>query len=1066
MTKSARSVSPQSKDEEPAKKKQKSSGISRLLSFFKTSIASPSTTTTPIDDQIITTEMEDIDSIPLVSEFPSSKKKRMSIHALTGNNGDNVPRSVSISNNLGFYQSYYNSIQTEREQLSKDLERRLSSAYDNGLVQEAAQESNSNARNYSINPIVETTKDNDNNSRDISPLLVIPTANNTVLKHFVDEKIGDDGPIIIEHEFPLLYTDGEGNLARPPFINLDPRERYHLVQLKRSIEASESLQNRLKYMIDPQETKSVDVRKNKVETSTQTHTISYMEKSLHFPGIKRKLTSNHRQKFKVNEKRKNSRGFFSGEHVYDLAKDKKKVELAKIKNKLDGYLGNVNKPEFKANSEVKDSPTITEINVGNDEDKVNKFNVNQKKTVDERAGLDEFLVSNTTPKLSLDPEYIIESDRISNIIKLKEIAEKKAASAKKSETSKPSSGFKFEVNKSDINEIIDKRKQDEVSTVKFQENTAKEAKPGFEFGSSSTEKEKPSFSFGEKPKSTEDLGTLKLSFGAQKTSTEATPKFSFGKSDSSTDEAPKFSFGKSTDNTVKEAPKFSFGNKDTEKSAPKFSFGKAVEKDTEEGGAVEPKESETPKFSFGIKETKKTEDTPKFSFGAVNNSKTEETPKFSFGGTKDSEKSDEPAKVSFGSAPESKSEFPKFSFGASSESKSETPKLSFGSALEVKKSEAPKFSFGDSTEPKPALAETPKFSFGASAEPEQATEKPKPTFSFGGLGAKPAFSIGAKPEAAVSSKPTFSFGKSEAPKLSDKSGLDPEEESDPKRKRTDNGGFSFGAPSAGNVQSSSFGEAGAKLLFGSTEVPKASEFTFKPKVSEFTFGGLNKTPLAAFGSKPTVAPAFGNKPNETPVFGSNPTEAPAFGQATQSKETTPFDSGKKAFTFGGDSGGFTMDSSQTQSKPAFSFGDKDSSKPFGSATPNSRTATPFGFAANPAANAGAGAGVGTGAPGSVFGNVPTKSTFDFQFGGTTTPTAPVVAPTAFAPGGAPGSGFLNRSASNTPPVFGFQNNDNGMNMNQGMMPVMNTPNSQLYTPPIIANRNPNRKIAQMRPRRR
>lgn len=1060
MTKSARSVSPQSKEEEPAKKKQKGSGFSRLLGFFKSSTTSPPTTTNPIDDQI-TTEIEDIDSIPLVSEFPSSKKKRMSIHALAGNNGDNVPRSVSISNNLGFYQSYYNSIQTEREELSKDLERRLSSAYDNGLVQEAAQDSNSNARNYSINPAVESLKDYEYNSRDISPLLVIPTANNTVLKHFVDEKLGDDGPIIIEHEFPLLYTDGEGNLARPPFINLDPRERYHLVQLKRSIEASESLQNRLKYMVDPQETKSVNAKKNTVETSTQTHTISYMEKALNFPGIKRKLTTSHRHKFKVNKKQKNVKGFFSGEHVYDLVKDKKTVVVAKVKNKLDGYLGNVNKPEFKGNSEIKDSPSITVITIGNDEDKVNKFNVNQKITVNERVGLNDFLVSNITPKLSLDPEYITESDRISNIIKLKDIAEKKAANIEKPESSKPSSGFKFEVNKSDINEIIGKRKQDEESTVKFQKNTAKEAKPDFEFGASKTGKEKPSFSFGENSKNIDDASKIesapKLSFGTPKSSTQVAPKFSFGKLDNSTDEAPKLSLDKTTDNSAKEAPKFSFGKKDTEESAPKFSFGKPTER---EGGAVESKKSETPKFSFGsATESKKSEEAGKFSFGSLNQSKkTEETPKFSFGtvGGKNIDPA-EPVKFSFGAPPEAeKSQAPKFSFGTAPESTSESPKLSFGTALETKKSETPKFSFGDNTEPKQSLTEAPKVSFAGSVEPEQSTVKPKPSFNFGSQGAKPAFSIGATPDTAVTNKPKFSLQKSET----SKSGAGSEEDPEPKSKRTNTG--VFGATPPSNTESTPFGAAVGKLLFGPTEVPKASAFSFKPKVHDFTFGSLNKDSLIVFGSKPTAAP----------VFGSKPTEVPAFGLATRSKEATPFESGKKPFTFGGDSGGlfdnaskpaFSMDSSQSQTQPAFPFGDnKDAGKPFGSATPNSRTATPFGFAANSGANANAAGAAPGAASGSVFGNVPSKSTFDFQFGGGATPTAPVAAPTAFAPGGVPGSGFFNRSASNTPPIFGFQNNDNGMNMN----PAMNTPNSQLYTPPIIANRNPNRKIAQMRPRRR
>ena len=87
----------------------------------------------------------------------------------------------------------------------------------------------------------------------------------------------------MQKEFGSLYQDEDGNLIRPPFINLDPRERYQLLQLKRSIELSESLQKRIKYMINPNETNGKRIPgTNKVEMSTQTHDLNYLSTKLNF----------------------------------------------------------------------------------------------------------------------------------------------------------------------------------------------------------------------------------------------------------------------------------------------------------------------------------------------------------------------------------------------------------------------------------------------------------------------------------------------------------------------------------------------------------------------------------------------------------------------------------------------------------------------------------------------------------------------------------------------------------------------------------------------------------------
>lgn len=148
-----------------------------------------------------------------------------------------------------------------------------------------------------------------------------------------DEEDEEETHLAIEPVlFEPLYRDEDGNLVRPPFINLAPKERYQLLNLKRAIETSRALESRLKYMVNPHETNSVLNSNNKVDTATQTLNLGYLRKKLNYNSFVIRDTKRIKG---------NNGAVFSGEFLYDVEEPKKEGA------KFDGYLGGISKPKFK-----------------------------------------------------------------------------------------------------------------------------------------------------------------------------------------------------------------------------------------------------------------------------------------------------------------------------------------------------------------------------------------------------------------------------------------------------------------------------------------------------------------------------------------------------------------------------------------------------------------------------------------------------------------------------------------------------------------------------------------------
>ncbi|KAK6202846.1 uncharacterized protein RJT21DRAFT_112787 [Scheffersomyces amazonensis] len=1003
-----------------------------------------------------------IEKEPLNNDFTSIKKKRLSIQGHPSN--ESIPRSTTLNNNLGVYRSYYNSIQTSNEELNNDLERRLSTAYNDGIVKDGVNNSN-------LNVIVEQEF-----SRDASPLGLLPRVDTpisiqtvTSTTESVDDRTPISIPIPIDVEYAPLYQDNQGNIVRPPFINLDPRERYHLLQLKKSMQASQSLQNKIKYMIDPNETVSqINPSTNKVETSTQTHDTSYLNDSLVFKTKKRsrRITSTGSQ---YNIKRaKTGNKLFSGEFFYDVQLDTKKQQsnktdsiindipkFANNSNQFSGYLGSVSKPTFsnKTNNEKRSSI---------DEDSAfNRFgNRNQKST--------NQLNDSSNMDLTLDEDYLEKSKKISNIIKLKDSESLKNSENNSSEKKSvgPSSGFQFKINNDDINSIIESRKENEILIEKSKLSQQEPFKLSGLTKSNEPEEtnKKISLSFG-KPSTTEEkeISTPKFSFGSTTTTEKKddTPKFSFGNNSTEKKDTPKFSFGTPAVEKKEESatkPQLNFGFKPTS-STPSLSFGKEANKpkvsvgiseETEDeppvkrkapGGdkssslfSIKPAEQKqdnsasTPLFSFGDKTKTSEDEPPKKSLKRASSSENVQTPKFSF----DTNKKDDTAAAK-----------PLFGLGNNtSKSTTPIPAFSLNGTKSDQSSKPISFGFG---QPKPV--DNDKDS-NATTSGGSSGENPKPLFSFGdnagiALNSKPSSEANEKNE--NSTKPTFSFGSTSKPSIFDTTTSS--------SKPT----FSFGSTATTGEEKSttktpafSFGED--KPNNTTTIATPSSNAQTSTSSTPFTFGNNGNSV-----TKPTI-------PNANPNFkfapGISISDAPKpvlnFGATTtignsangSSRSTTPVAS----------SGGNTA-------PPAFSFG---------SSTSNINPASVFGNHTQPNTNAGA----------SMFGAT-TKPGFNFGGG--------------FNSRGSTPDAVFGGSGSREPTPFSFGATDNNnVNANNGMGGGLSMPVAQFGTPQpagnpfgapaqmggmggmVMGNMNPNgglqstptppllksRKIAQMRSRRR
>lgn len=1007
-------------------------GISKLFNFLKPRSSQQYKQQKQRQNQILSRNEQDVSRIepdPLVNNFSSSRKRTLSIQSLH-NNGV-VPRSSTLNTNFGSYTNCYDSLKNENEVLDNDLERRLSTEYGNDLVKESMFPSNK--------PEFQ--------ERDESPMSDLMKPRPSILSEINNKENQEKMPIIIEHEFAPLYKDSNGNLVRPPFINLDPRERYHVLQLKRSIQASEALQNRIKYMVNPNETQSKTLQgKNKVETSTQTHDSNYLENSLNFSSLKRRLLA--KKECSKNKRAKNTKGYFSGEFLYDT------IDGDENSKELHGYLGAVTKPKFKNNTDINKNGKSTNVQPRKDESQIfNRFSNQNAKSTDDRIGLDKSLLRNEKVNVSLDSDYVAKSEKVSDIIKLKADSSNRS---KEKESIQPSSGFKFSINSNDINSIISKKQEDDELVNKHNEVLNKESentKPPFSFGTSTDKKEtsdKPLFSFDSSKSKSDSANKPAFLIGARDLlngTTESTLK----RGRVSKEDEP------SKDNSTNQTSSFGASSDKTEASKPKFAFGASSEKADSYKRAASfgglnktenASDSKKPTFSFGIAPAK-SEVKPSFSFGTAENSKGETSkPTFAFGKPSedmDKNNSDEltaenkdtskPA-FTFGASAEKNEEIakPLFTFGASSEKKEDVtkPSFTFGAPTEKKEDSAkPAFTFGAPSEKKDDSSKL-AFTFGASTEKKE--EAPKPAFTFGASGAE-------KKEEAP--KPSFTFGagadkKEEVRKLAFTFGAGTE-----KKDETPKPAFTFGA-------SAEKKEEPPKPAFTFGVGTEKKDDTVKPA---FTFGApkVNETPKQAFSfganEKKDATPSFsfGEKPSSTIGV---PT---SFG-AVKDSTPKPFEKPTVAFGSGSTTPNFSFGSKETTPKPNFSFASGTGANAMPSNAPQPNNLFNFTGTVNKE---------GTPDPASIFGsatNVTNATNIQNGMNG------------------------LNKSAESSPfgfnahqgkPDFKFANGIQQPQFNSGLPSDMNnqsfnsttvmTPPTLSTTPPIIKS---NRKIAQMRLRRR
>ncbi|GEQ69117.1 hypothetical protein JCM33374_g2788 [Metschnikowia sp. JCM 33374] len=715
LTRMKRSVSPLSghNPETQPKKKRLTSVFSALTSVFS---KSKPETNGPFAPQKLENDATDEDELP--NSFVS-RKRRMSIHDSIRRQSLSIPRtSVSGPAGRGVLESLYDSVKSQKQENDVDgAFTRLGPSPEEQFAKE-------------ISPSVHVPK-----SR---VLPKDPQEEPNSGNYNFDYNNGMQ-PLVLDQADCSVYEDDLGNLVRPPFINLDPRERYYMLQMKKSMETSEFLQSRLKYMVDPDETTSVNKPNNKVDSSTQTHTKDYLHKSLNFNALRTKLAlKNRRQK-----REKKGLGAFSGEFYYEPAK----VESSpSADSKFQGVLGTLNKPQFSKKPEAK-----TEEVFPDSESRQNSSRT--RASVNQRPGLENSLRFGKSPE-SLDDDYVQKVQNLSNVIKLKD-----SISEPKPTAIGPSSAFKFDIQKEKIDSIFEHRKQENDQTkesIDSAENTeesrlpklglftspskkdnmtsAKDQKPphangkapsfdlnkGFTFGANSEtsktseDKAAPSFSFGapaqeKKP----DL------FGASKPQKEETqPRFSFNETKKSTEaEKPSFSFGGISKNDEPKAPTFSFGanGQKSEAKLPAFSFGNKPETSQKEPAELSQKSStadtnaKTPVFSFGGPD-KSAAKPPAFSFGGEKKPAENKTPLFSFGKANEGKDSASGSSI-FGEkthdATDQRSE-DKAEANTKTKESSNSGAI-FGTETETDSSKnVPKFSFGKSSNPLPSINQDSK----------------------------------------------------------------------------------------------------------------------------------------------------------------------------------------------------------------------------------------------------------------------------------------------------------------------------------------------------------------------
>lgn len=659
----------------------------------------------------------------LPTKFVSRKRQNSVIESLR-HASQSVPRGSISAQSYPRYESVSNSLQTEHQAINGDA---MFNGEDGSVI-----------------------------IKEVSPSIYVPKNRILPMNDMdMEMQLYGDLPLPEEQEFAPVYCDDEGNLVRPPFINYDPRERYQMLKLKKSVEASEHLRNTMKYMVDPDETISITRPDNKVDCSTQTHTQDFLDKSLHFTALRKKLALRNRRHRNVA----GSKRLFSGNFSYDPVVSKAAPDQ---NSSLKGLLGDLSQPKFAS------TPKVVQRKLLPDEDL--KPEIKIKSHVSDRIGLEDALRSGKARAASTaTSSESSQAPAISSIIQVKTVP-----LPVKNSTLGPSSAFKFNVDESSIAPIIGNATVPATQTgsnisapaastslisFKTQPTLFSLSTPD-EDDNARVKKKSRSGAGSEVPESSNDSagpqtttgaslvsGSLPL-FGSQSTDKKSAPSFSFGLS---IPKAPldknegKFSFGGSnTTLESKEGPKFSFGATTADsdkKDIPKFSFGSTTAT-SEENKAL-------PKFSFGntSSDSRKQEEKSLGLFGPTSTSSLDknEPPKFTFGASNSTQTSLE-AKPS-----SSITTTPKPAFSLSNVPSKETSNAESGpeqSSLAPKTQDALSL-FGA----KPATSLVPSFSFGSAKDSQKNDE-----VSFAGFGKSPAVKESETLPASASKTPTFSFG--------------------------------------------------------------------------------------------------------------------------------------------------------------------------------------------------------------------------------------------------------------------------------------------------------------------
>lgn len=757
-----------------------------------------------------TPNLDELESLRLHLEFVS-KKRRQSVLENLKSSALRAPRA-SLSLGKG-YGALSTTLQARRESIL-------------GSLKSVSKESS-------------YLKPNASSSRGASPL------DGFTHEYILPPDIGNGHLSGDESDYAAVYEDENGEIVRPPFINLDPRERYNLLQLKKSVEASEFLQKRLNQSESDQRSSVSKIDENHLSN---------------FNALRSRLAKVNRR----NRQRKSAKGFFGGEFTYDAVS---KPLQQSVNHKSGGTIGILNKPTF-------DNGTQSIL-----EGALKKPKVAQEGSLDNPGYKLKTIPGtgkgNTVPGPSFKLELTNSQakDKVTNI-------EKKNGERSIGGETKQSAPLGVST-EAPVPLIIQPKSPGPIFAISKSHTPPEGAKLSFSSSATNVEQlskiEVPNFSFG---KQTQEVKPP-----------NATPAFTFGKQNAEEKpptEKPMFSFGKSSSgaNTSNGASKYSPELKDGESKSksPVFSFqGPAPSSDK----LASESSSKNTVFSFGASKSafgdkSVVEPEKPFSFGGGANS--------SFGGKAaifdPAKESQDPSKgktsslfpapadganahlsaPSSSSVAESNGSTKPFSLSKNGEF-SESPELGDDSAPVKKRSRGSE----DQTS-KPALFGTTDSKFKFSTDSDRGDTKDAPN-----LGIESAPSNGVKTGFNFSKPSDIGSSSSATPTLPKAS------ESKP--------AFSFGAPKSLTPVAGVGDSSGISNTLGNKE----ATFGQAPKPSFNFTQTTNVDPALIFGGgsgAPTTEFNFSASSGSTPFkfgasVGAQAPSQPAFGSGNQSRSATP-----------------------------------------------------------------------------------------------------------------------------------------------------------------------------------